>query len=147
MNSQPKHKKIQVNTSSNSAVVKPWRADIAHIQKVNSEVQIKKIQQYQEKINLIYKLLANHEITKNDVIEYLDELTITVTSEFKKVLSNMQYNEVPFADFVLSLTKVLLLYALYIYYALLYFTSFYFILLLWCDKIFHIIYVLFFYPH
>ena len=103
-NSFPK-KELKNSSSSTGALIKPWRPDVLHQQKISLEAQSKRIQQHQVRINDLYNKLSHHLVSSDDAIQYLQSLEIIPTKEFIKLLSVLEYSHASLNEFIGSLTK------------------------------------------
>eukprot|EP01039_Chlorochromonas_danica_P000409 gene409-442_t len=90
--------------SSAGSTVKPWRADEAHRSKIDAEKQSMRISEHNEEVHAIYSALSFHEISSQDALQALAKLDIQYTAPFVKILEEMEMNEVPYSDFIRSLT-------------------------------------------
>lgn len=95
----------KVPPTSTGVVSKPWRADVVHQAKVEAEKQLRTVTEHNPQINQLYHALSHHEISADDVVNALYALDIVPTKAFLKVVQNMAYNDVSYAEFVKSLTK------------------------------------------
>eukprot|EP01038_Epipyxis_sp_PR26KG_P010986 gene10986-14759_t len=95
---------IKTSTSS-TAVLKPWRADEAHQQKVSSEIQSRNIQENRVAVNEIFRKVSHHEIDTDSTIYQLSILNINPTPEFLRLIKSSEYQDITLPDFIKSLTN------------------------------------------
>jgi len=95
------------SVSSNSSLRSPTKAnhDLEYIYKVESDQQLTKVTENSKFIKEVYNKLNNHEIDGNQACSLLESIDIPPTKEFLKVAGKMEINHVPYAEFILSITK------------------------------------------
>lgn len=90
-------------SSSASTPVRPWRADVAHQEKVSVEHQSKNVHEHRDTVHKIYQQLSHHQIGVHDAIRQLQALDIHPTSDFIRIINMSTYAEVTFTEFLKSL--------------------------------------------
>ena len=102
LNAIPKHKVrrpiVVIATPQTTGVLKEKK-------ELMRERQQKAVQQQTEQVQTIYKMLSNHDISKNTAVNLLSQHQIYPTKDLLKIAAEMEVNEVPFADFNRALTS------------------------------------------
>lgn len=93
------------HSSSAGVIDKPWRSDSIHMQKAQATHQTQLVQEYRTSINELFTQLSHHKISNDAVLDFLRQKEIYPTAEFRRVLQNMEINEVSFSEFIRSLTS------------------------------------------
>jgi Tfp pilus assembly protein PilP len=69
----------------------PWRGDVAHKQKIQSEQQTKLIAQYRPQVYEIFTQFEANQITADDVISRVGDVTIILRA--RTSISHVRYHE------------------------------------------------------
>lgn len=104
-NAQKKPVELSAPATSSGIAPKPWRSDIIHESKINSERQLLLVTEHAARIRDLFSQYDHHNISPKDVLDGLQILGIQPTKEFMKILQQMTIAEVSYSDFIRTLTK------------------------------------------
>eukprot|EP01035_Chromulina_nebulosa_P018307 gene18307-23992_t len=99
---------INAKTSSSAAnelTQSPFRVDTeANKQKLLSDRQSKLLKDYRDEVSELYKRFAHHDISIDDLINELTNLSIEPTNEFNSLIRQKQFDDISFVEFFRALT-------------------------------------------
>jgi Ca2+-binding EF-hand superfamily protein len=91
--------------TSHPTPVQPWRPDLAHQQKMQSERQAKIMQEYQREVSEQFYSFTSGQLSEEQFVGYLESIGIVPTKNFQDVLRKNRCSTIPFHEFVRSLVK------------------------------------------
>jgi len=104
-NSQMSFQSHQPAHSSNIKSPIKVSHDLEYLYKVESDRQLNKVTENSNFVKELYLKLGDHEIDANEAARSLLSINIVPTQEFFKLSQKMKINNVPYAEFIFSLTK------------------------------------------
>lgn len=94
-----------INISDRNASSAQGTQDLEYQYKVESDKQLVRVTENSAFITSIYNQLSNHSITREEADQLLQSIGILPTKEFRKLSQKIEYNQVPYSEFIFSLTK------------------------------------------
>jgi Ca2+-binding EF-hand superfamily protein len=89
--------------TSFSTPAHPWRADVVHEQKMQSERQAKLLQEFQRSVSDEFQLFAGGKRSEEDFVNYIKSLGITPTKSFLELLRKNRSTDIQYSEFMRSL--------------------------------------------
>ena len=89
--------------TSFSTPAQPWRADVVHKQKMQSERQAKLLQEFQKNVSEQFQLFSSGKITEQGFIESIQRLGLVPTKSFLELLRKNRSTDVQYSALMRSL--------------------------------------------
>lgn len=105
LNNTVDRKQTTRQATSQPAPVQPWRPDLAHQQKMQSERQAKIMQEYQREVSDQFFKFTSGQLSEEQFVAYLESIGIVPTKNFQDVLRKNRCSTIAFNEFVRSLVK------------------------------------------
>lgn len=89
--------------TSFSTPAHPWRADVVHKQKMQSERQAKLLQEFQKNVSSEFQLFAAGKRSEESFVDYIQSLGIVPTKSFLELLRKNRSSDIQYSEFMRSL--------------------------------------------